>query len=139
MPVTAFLFPGQGSQAPEWDATWPENTQKPDPCLNGPMRRWGFPFRNSVSRAPAEALRRTENTQAAILATSVATLAVLRARGVEPDFVAGHSLGEYSALVCAGALGFEDALRLVRKRGRVHADGRPGRSRGDGRAPGNRC
>jgi [acyl-carrier-protein] S-malonyltransferase len=63
-------------------------------------------------------LRLTEHTQPALLATSVAALGVLRDRGVEGDYVAGHSLGEYSALVAAGSLRFDDALRLVRQRGR---------------------
>jgi [acyl-carrier-protein] S-malonyltransferase len=62
-------------------------------------------------------LRLTENTQPALLTVSVAAYAVLRANGVAADFVAGHSLGEYSALVAAGSLGFADAVRLVRKRG----------------------
>ncbi len=79
----------------------------------------GFPLSQLCFEGPAEDLRQTENTQAAILTTSVATLAVVRARGIEPDFVAGHSLGEYSALVCAGAIPFEDAVRLVRLRGRL--------------------
>ncbi len=67
---------------------------------------------------PAESLKLTENTQPAILTTSVAMLAAVRAAGIEADYAAGHSLGEYSALVAAGALPFADAVRLVRKRGR---------------------
>lgn len=66
---------------------------------------------------PVEELRLTVNTQPAILATSIAALRVLESRGAHPDFVAGHSLGEYSALVAAGSLQFDDALRAVRKRG----------------------
>lgn len=66
---------------------------------------------------PEEELRLTVNTQPAILATSIAALRVLESRGAHPDFVAGHSLGEYSALVAAGSLQFENALRAVRKRG----------------------
>ena len=66
---------------------------------------------------PEEELRLTVNTQPAILTTSIAALRVLEARGAQPDFVAGHSLGEYSALVAAGSLQFDDALRAVRKRG----------------------
>lgn len=85
----------------------------------------GFPLSQLCFEGPAEALRKTENTQAAILTASVATLAVLRAKGMEPDYVAGHSLGEYSALVCAGALRFEDAVRLVRKRGRFMQEAVP--------------
>jgi [acyl-carrier-protein] S-malonyltransferase len=66
---------------------------------------------------PDEELRLTVNTQPAILTTSIAALKVLEERGAKADFVAGHSLGEYSALVAAGSLKFEDALRAVRKRG----------------------
>lgn len=66
---------------------------------------------------PEEQLRLTVNTQPAILTTSIAALRVLESRGAHPDFVAGHSLGEYSALVAAGSLRFGDALRAVRKRG----------------------
>ena len=64
-----------------------------------------------------EELKQTANTQPAILTVSVATYRVLEEKGFAPDFVAGHSLGEYSALVAAGALNFADAVRLVRKRG----------------------
>lgn len=66
---------------------------------------------------PEEELKKTENTQPALLTVSVAAFRVLREKGVAADFVAGHSLGEYSALVAAGALEFTDAVRLVRKRG----------------------
>lgn len=74
---------------------------------------------------PEEELRLTVNTQPAILATSIAALRVLESRGAHPDFVAGHSLGEYSALVAAGSLQFEDALRAVRKRGLYMQDAVP--------------
>src|SRR5262245_43109995 len=66
---------------------------------------------------PAEELQLTANTQPAILTVSAAAAAALSEKGIKPDFVAGHSLGEYSALVAAGALGLADAVRLVRKRG----------------------
>ena len=74
---------------------------------------------------PDEALKQTENTQPALLAVSVAAWRVLAARGFQARFVAGHSLGEYSALVAAGALTFPDALRLVRKRGRYMQEAVP--------------
>jgi len=70
-------------------------------------------------------LRLTENTQPAILTASVASFRILESRGVTPDFVAGHSLGEYSALVAAGGLAFADAVRVVRKRGRYMQDAVP--------------
>ncbi len=78
----------------------------------------GFALSRLCFEGPADDLRRTENTQPAILTVSTATEAVLRRRCVRPDYVAGHSLGEYSALVAAGALAFSDAVRLVRTRGR---------------------
>lgn len=78
----------------------------------------GFPLSVLCFEGPEEELKLTENTQPAILTASVAALAVLRERGIAPDYVAGHSLGEYSALVAAGSLQFADAVRLVRRRGR---------------------
>ncbi len=88
-------------------------------------RALGFPISQLCFEGPAEALKLTENTQPAILTTSVAMLAAVRAAGLEADYVAGHSLGEYSALVAAGALPFADAVRLVRKRGRYMQEAVP--------------
>jgi [acyl-carrier-protein] S-malonyltransferase len=77
----------------------------------------GFAISKLCFEGPDSALKLTENTQPALLAVSVAAHAVLRGKGIVPDYVAGHSLGEYSALVAAGSVGFADAVRLVRKRG----------------------
>jgi [acyl-carrier-protein] S-malonyltransferase len=77
----------------------------------------GFPLTKLCFEGPAETLQLTENTQPALLAVSIAAFRVLQEKGHQPDYVAGHSLGEYSALVAAGSLNFADALRLVRKRG----------------------
>jgi [acyl-carrier-protein] S-malonyltransferase len=77
----------------------------------------GFPLARLCFEGPAEELALTVNTQPAILTASVAAAAVLAERGISPDLCAGHSLGEYSALVVAGALDFADTVRLVRKRG----------------------
>jgi [acyl-carrier-protein] S-malonyltransferase len=77
----------------------------------------GFPLSTLCFEGPAEELQLTANTQPAILAVSVAAARVLEEKGVRPDYVAGHSLGEYSALVAAGSMDLADALRLVRKRG----------------------
>jgi [acyl-carrier-protein] S-malonyltransferase len=85
----------------------------------------GFSISRLCFEGPDDQLKLTENTQPALLATSVAALAVLRERGVTADYVAGHSLGEYSALVAAGSLGFADALRLVRDRGRYMQEAVP--------------
>ncbi len=118
MASTAFLFPGQGSQSPGMGAAVAQRYasartvfEEADDALNFEISRLCF-------EGPASELKRTEITQPAILTTSVATLAALRERGVTASFVAGHSLGEYSALVAAGSLRFRDAVRLVRLRGR---------------------
>jgi len=85
----------------------------------------GFPLSRLCFEGDEEELKRTENTQPAILTTSVACYRVLEHAGVRPDFVAGHSLGEYTALVAAGALAFEDAVRLVRRRGQYMQEAVP--------------
>ncbi len=85
----------------------------------------GFPVSKICFEGPAEELQLTANTQPAILTVSVAAAAVLREKGVQPDFVAGHSLGEYSALVAAGGLNLADAVRLVRKRGQYMQEAVP--------------
>ena len=121
----AFVFPGQGSQSSGMGrslaATWPVARrvfEQADETL-------GFPLSRLCFEGPDEQLKLTENTQPALLAVSVAAFAVLRDLGVEASIVAGHSLGEYSALVAAGAIDFEDALRLVRKRGQYMQEAVP--------------
>ena len=79
----------------------------------------GFSLSSLCFDGPEEALKLTENTQPALVAVSTAAWRVLAERGMRPDYVAGHSLGEYSALVAAGSLAFADALRLVRHRGQA--------------------
>jgi [acyl-carrier-protein] S-malonyltransferase len=85
----------------------------------------GFALSRLCFEGPEEQLKLTENTQPALLAVSTAAMAVLRERGRQPDYVAGHSLGEYSALVAARGLEFADALRLVRNRGRYMQEAVP--------------
>ncbi|HEX8119132.1 MAG TPA: ACP S-malonyltransferase, partial [Pyrinomonadaceae bacterium] len=86
----------------------------------------GFPLSRLCFEGPADELQLTENTQPAILATSVAALRAAESEGLpRPDFVAGHSLGEYSALVAAGALSLRDAVTVVRKRGRYMQEAVP--------------
>jgi [acyl-carrier-protein] S-malonyltransferase len=86
----------------------------------------GFALSQLCFFGPESDLKLTENTQPAILATSVAALRVLQSEtSLTPDWVAGHSLGEYSALVCAGALQFSDAIRVVRERGRLMQEAVP--------------
>jgi [acyl-carrier-protein] S-malonyltransferase len=88
-------------------------------------RALGFPLSALCFEGPEAALKLTENTQPALLTVSTAAFRVLAERGISPDYVAGHSLGEYSALVAAGSLQFADALRLVRKRGRYMQEAVP--------------
>jgi [acyl-carrier-protein] S-malonyltransferase len=85
----------------------------------------GFPISRLCFEGPDEQLKLTANTQPALLTVSIAAFAVLQENGWAPDFVAGHSLGEYSALVAAGSLRFADAVRLVRNRGRYMQDAVP--------------
>lgn len=85
----------------------------------------GFPLSRLCFEGPDDDLKKTENTQPALLTVSVAAFRVLASHGIRPAFVAGHSLGEYSALVAAGTLRFADALRLVRKRGQYMQEAVP--------------
>jgi [acyl-carrier-protein] S-malonyltransferase len=125
MSKTALMFPGQGSQYagmgrdiagryPVARATFDEADETLD-----------FPLSKLCFEGPEESLKLTENTQPAILTTETALFRVLREKGVRPDFVAGHSLGEYSGLVATGALGFAEAVALVRRRGQYMQEAVP--------------
>ena len=116
--MLAFLFPGQGSQHAGMGKELAENFTAARQVFEEANDAIGFDLASLCYNGPEEDLRLTANTQPAILATSVAALRVLEAEtGLVPAFAAGHSLGEYSALVCAGALAFDDAVRTVRQRG----------------------
>ncbi len=117
MSKIAFLFPGQGSQAPGMGRELIENFASAREVFEEADAALGFSLSKLCFEGPAEELQLTANTQPAILAVSVAAARVLEEKCVRPDYVAGHSLGEYSALVTTGALKLSDALRLVRKRG----------------------
>jgi [acyl-carrier-protein] S-malonyltransferase len=114
----AFLFPGQGSQSAGMGKDLAENSGAARRVFEQADRALGFSISRLCFEGPEEELKLTENTQPAILCVSTVACRVLEEQGVTPDYVAGHSLGEYSALVAAGSLEFEAALRLVRQRGR---------------------
>src|SRR5213594_845155 len=117
MDLVAFLFPGQGSQFAGMGKTLAAERNSARLVFEEADQALGFPLAKLCFEGPEEDLKLTRNTQPAMLTVSIAALAVLREEGLEPDYVAGHSLGEYSALVAAGSLHFADAVRLVRKRG----------------------
>jgi [acyl-carrier-protein] S-malonyltransferase len=120
-----FVFPGQGSQYVGMGLKMSEKYSAARDILKKASEVLNFPLAQLCFDGPAEELQKTENAQPAILAVSIACFMALREKGIQPSGVAGHSLGEYSALVAAGALSFEDALFLVRKRGQYMQEAAP--------------
>ena len=118
---TAFVFPGQGSQEVGMGKALVESYPVARKLFEQADEILGFSLSHLCFEGPSDELNDTINTQPALFVTSIATLEELRAEGyeVQPKFVAGHSMGEYSAYVAAGALSFADGVRLVRERGRL--------------------
>jgi [acyl-carrier-protein] S-malonyltransferase len=126
MKATAFIFPGQGSQYVGMGKEFFENFRQARDVFQEADDVLHFPISSLCFQGPEESLKLTENTQPAVLTTSIAVLRVLQAeKGVVPHLAAGHSLGEYSALVVSGALAFADAVQIVRLRGRFMQEAVP--------------
>src|ERR1700720_3049426 len=117
MGKVAFVFPGQASQYPGMGKELAEMYPSAKAVFEEADKALGFSISKICFEGSEEDLKLTANTQPAILTCSIATYRVLEEKGLAPDFVAGHSLGEYSALVAAGSLKFADAVRIVHKRG----------------------
>lgn len=124
-PRWAALFPGQGSQAVGMGQGLAQKWQEAAEVFRTADEVLGEPLSKLIFEGPEEELRLTRNTQPALLTVSVAAWRVLAARVPKPVVAAGHSLGEYSALVAAGVLSFEDALRAVRLRGEAMQEAVP--------------
>jgi len=114
---TAFVFPGQGAQAVGMGKDVYDAVPAAREIFDKANRMLDLALTDLIFNGPDDMLKQTANTQPALLTTSYALYQAFAEKGIKPDYVAGHSLGEYSALVVAGVLSFEDAVALVRKRG----------------------
>lgn len=122
----AFVFPGQGAQAVGMGKDVYEAHEGARRLFDQADEALGFKLTDIIWGGPEDVLKQTANTQPALLATSLALLEAFKEKGVTPDYAAGHSLGEYSALAAAGVLSFADAVRTVRARGELMEKAVPG-------------
>ncbi len=121
----AFIFSGQGAQYVGMGKELYDNIPVCREVFDKADEALGFSISNVCFEGPEEELVKTENTQPAILTMSIAAMKALEEQGIFPDYAAGLSLGEYSALVCSGAFDFVDAVKLIKKRGKFMAEAVP--------------
>ena len=121
----AFVFPGQGAQKVGMGKDFFEQFETAKKLFAAADEALGYSIKEMCFNGPEEDLKLTANTQPAILTMSVIASELLKKKGIEPQIAGGHSLGEYSALVAAGALDFQDAVALVHKRGQFMQEAVP--------------
>ncbi len=120
MTKLAFIFPGQGSQSVGMMSNWGDYQSQVDATFAEASEVLGYNLKSIIVDGPAEKLNQTQTTQPAMLAAGVATFRIWQAAGLKAaEFVSGHSLGEYTALVCSKSIEFTDAIRLVARRGEL--------------------